>query len=72
MSMPGESRPMVPRVDMGGCTGCNSCVELCPSVFRHNPDTGWIEVIEADSYPEREVQEAAVICPGKCILWEER
>lgn len=66
-----ERRRLAPSVDMGGCTGCNSCLEVCPSVFRYNDDTGWIEVVEADFYPEEQVREAMVLCPGKCISWEE-
>lgn len=62
----------IPVVDMGGCTRCESCIEICPSVFSYNNETGWIDVAEMDCYPTEEVEEAMVFCPGRCIYWEER
>ncbi|NIR18058.1 MAG: ferredoxin, partial [Desulfobacterales bacterium] len=47
----------VPVIDLGECTDCESCLELCPHVFRRNEETGQIEVIDLSEYPENEVQE---------------
>jgi ferredoxin len=60
----------VPVVDIGACTLCLGCVEVCPDVFREN-DFGYIEVVEMETYPEAEVDEAIKYCPEDCIDWEE-
>jgi ferredoxin len=60
-----------PAVDIGACTVCMGCVELCPEVFRLNEDTGLIEVIDLPEFPERCVEEAIKYCPQDCIVWEE-
>ena len=57
-------------VDIGTCTVCMGCVELCPQVFRLNENTGYIEVIDLDEYPEDLVNEAIKYCPQDCIEWE--
>ena len=46
------------------------CVAVCPEVFREN-GSGYIEVIELDTYPEECVNEAIKYCPEDCISWEE-
>jgi ferredoxin len=61
----------VPVIDMSVCTDCESCLELCPSVFKRNKDTGLIEVIELSEYPQKEIQEVINCCPKGCIEWEE-
>ena len=60
-----------PAVDIGTCTVCMGCVELCPDVFRLNEDTGYIEVIDLPEYPGDCVDEAIKYCPQDCIVWEE-
>lgn len=60
----------IPVVDMGRCTVCEGCLELCPDVFRLN-EAGYIEVKELDSYPEDRIEEAINCCPSDCITWEE-
>lgn len=60
----------VPVIDLSSCTDCESCLEVCPSVFRRNEETGLIEVIILVEYPENEVDEAISICPADCISWE--
>ena len=62
----------IPVIDWGQCTDCESCLEICPAVFRRNRETGVIEVIDLEKYPEEEVQEAIKMCPADCIFWEER
>jgi len=59
----------VPVIDLGECVDCDACLDLCPSVFRRN-DTGYIEVVDLEEYPEEEVQEAIKNCPADCIVWE--
>ena len=62
---------MIPFVDMGECTDCGSCLEVCPEVFKRNSETGYIDVANLNTYPEDCVQEAISVCPEDCISWEE-
>ena len=59
-----------PAVDIGQCSLCGGCIELCPSVFVMN-DIGYIEIAELDAYPEQDIEEAIKYCPENCIDWEE-
>ena len=60
----------VPVIDLGACTDCESCLELCPHIFRRNQDTGHIEVVDLSEYSEEEIQEVMSMCPADCISWE--
>ena len=59
-----------PDVDIGDCTLCMGCVEICPEVFRYN-DAGYIEIIELEEYPEKDVDDVIMLCPADCIIWLE-
>ena len=61
---------VAPVIDISECSDCESCVELCPSVFRINEETGIIEAVELSQYPEEEIREAISCCPKDCITWE--
>lgn len=61
----------VPVIDLSACTDCESCLEICPAVFRRNPETGLVEVIDLSDYPEEEILEAIAVCPADCITREE-
>ena len=71
MEREADKMRMMPVVDMGECTDCGSCLEVCPGVFQRNPETGYIDVADLDIYPEDCVQEAISVCPVDCISWEE-
>ena len=60
-----------PMIDMSECSDCESCLELCPSVFRRNQGSGTIETKELSRYPEEEILEVISCCPKGCITWEE-
>ena len=60
----------IPVIDLGLCTDCESCLAVSPNIFRRNPETGLIEVMELVFYPEEEVDQAISICPPDCIAWE--
>jgi ferredoxin len=60
-----------PVIDIGKCTECGSCMEICPQVFQKNSETGLIEALDLPEYPEDDVQEAISMCPADCIFWEE-
>ena len=59
-----------PDIDIGACTLCMGCVEVCPDVFRYN-DAGYIEIVELDRYAENVVDEWIKFCPEDCISWIE-
>ena len=61
----------IPVIDLSECTDCDSCLELCPTVFKRNEATGHIEVIDLTEFPEEDVQKAIRMCPADCIRWEE-
>ena len=61
----------LPVIDIRDCTECESCIEICPEVFRRNNETDIIEVIDLPEYPEEAVEEAMKICPADCISWSE-
>ncbi len=60
-----------PVIDMRECSDCGTCLELCPSVFRRNEVSGFIEIRELPQYPEDDIQEVISFCPRDCITWEQ-
>lgn len=58
----------IPDVNLSDCILCEVCREACPQVFKLN-DAGYIEVIDLDTYPEEDVDEAIKNCPASCIRW---
>jgi ferredoxin len=54
----------IPVVDIGTCTLCMGCVEVCPEVFQQN-DAGFIEVVELDVYPREAGGRSHQILPGR-------
>jgi ferredoxin len=64
------SMKRIPAMDLSRCTDCESCLALCPQMFRRNDQTGLIEVVDLPEYAEEEVQAAISICPADCISWE--
>ena len=61
----------VPVMDISECTDCESCLEICPIVFKRNHDTGYIEIADLSEYPEEEIREAIGMCPANCISWND-
>ena len=62
---------MRPGVDIGDCTLCMGCVEVCPQVFVLNEATGYIEVVDRDDYALECIEEAIKYCPEDVIAWED-
>ena len=59
-----------PGVELSDCILCEVCTSVCPAVFQFN-DSGFVEVMLLDEYPEEDVNEAIKNCPKDCIYWEE-
>ncbi len=57
-------------IDTDECTGCETCVELCPDVFEFNEDDEVAVVIKAEGGPEDCIEEAIDNCPVECIHLE--
>ncbi|RJR40694.1 MAG: ferredoxin [Desulfobacteraceae bacterium] len=66
-----RQHPKTLHIDHFECTDCESCVSLCPSVFRKNKDTGLIEIEDSAPLPEEDIRLAMCMCPADCIQWEE-
>lgn len=58
-------------IDTDECTGCETCVELCPDVFEFDDAAEKAKVIREKGGPEDCIQEAIDSCPVECIHWEE-
>jgi ferredoxin len=66
----GYTMKRIPVIDLGRCTECGGCIEVAPTVFRYNTETGMMEVIDLVQYPVDLVDEAIKNCPEDCITWE--
>ena len=55
-------------IDTYLCSGCATCVVLCPEAFRLSAITGKAELVDPDQAVTERVREAAVYCPERCIL----
>lgn len=62
---------MIVYIDEDECIGCGSCEEICPEVFKLNPDTEKAEVIMPEGGPEDLIEEAMDSCPSSCIYEKE-
>ncbi|WP_446008465.1 ferredoxin [Candidatus Electrothrix sp.] len=57
-------------LDQDECIGCESCVEVCPSVFSFDNAEGKAYVNEGVDAGEDCVEEAIASCPAECITTE--
>ena len=55
-------------IDTYLCSGCGTCVEICPEVFQINSITEKAELITALPEITAPVYQAAAFCPEKCIV----
>jgi len=62
---------MTVQIDEDDCIGCGTCEEICPEVFKFNPDTEKAEVIMPEGGAEDLIQEAIDNCPASCISMED-
>jgi ferredoxin len=64
---------MKARVDPDLCTGCGSCEDICPEVFKVTDDIAANILGEAQDIPEyyeNACREAADSCPVEAIIIE--
>ncbi len=54
-------------IDEEECIGCESCVELCPSVFGWNEDDEKAFVLDDADADDDCIEEAIASCPAECI-----
>ncbi|MCF8070713.1 MAG: ferredoxin [Desulfobacterales bacterium] len=55
------------EIDQDECIGCETCVEICPSVFGYNEDDEKAFVIEESDQDADCVDDAITSCPADCI-----
>ncbi len=56
-----------PVIDRSECTDCESCINLCPQIFKRNKETGCIDVVDLPDYPDEALRGVIAMCPGDCI-----
>ncbi|XOF34769.1 MAG: ferredoxin [Candidatus Electrothrix sp. YB6] len=57
-------------LDQEECIGCETCVEMCPSVFSFDNAEGKAYVNEGANAEEDCVEESIASCPADCITKE--
>ncbi len=58
-------------IDTYLCSGCLTCIEMCPDIFTLNEMTEKAELIHPDPEITDAIRQAAAFCPEKCIDIEE-
>jgi len=54
-------------IDTYLCSGCATCAEMCPEVFRMDPVSEKAELVRVNPTVTDEVYQTAAFCPEKCI-----
>ena len=55
------------NIDTYRCNSCETCVVVCPEVFRINPALEKAESISDTVACSESLKRAAAMCPEKCI-----
>lgn len=58
-------------IDQVACSGCQSCVELCPEGFAFDQEREVAVARDAADICEDELQQVLSICPEACISIQE-
>lgn len=58
-------------IDSYRCSGCGTCVEMCPEVFRLDSFTEKAELVTVAPELTDAAHQAAAFCPEKCIAISE-
>ncbi|MCI5138507.1 MAG: ferredoxin [Candidatus Electrothrix sp. AR1] len=54
-------------IDTYQCSGCETCAEMCPDVFRMDEVTEKAALVNVSPHVTDAVRQAAAFCPEKCI-----
>ena len=54
-------------IDSYQCSGCETCAEMCPDIFRIDEVTEKAALINPSPQITEAVRQAAAFCPEKCI-----
>jgi len=54
-------------IDTYLCSGCGTCVALCPQVFGLDELSGKAELLDITAAITDDILQAASFCPEKCI-----
>lgn len=54
-------------IDTYQCSGCETCVEMCPDIFRIDEATERAALITSSPVITEAVHQVAAFCPEKCI-----
>ena len=54
-------------IDTYRCSGCETCAEMCPDIFRIDEVTEKATLVIPSPRITEAVQQAAAFCPEKCI-----
>lgn len=57
-------------IDTYRCNACETCVVICPEVFRMNPATEKAEATSDTVQCSESLERAVAMCPEKCIEME--
>jgi ferredoxin len=58
-------------IDTYRCSGCGTCTEMCPEVFRMDNMMEKAELVTVAPQITDAVYQAAAFCPEKCIAVKE-
>jgi ferredoxin len=58
-------------IDSYQCSGCGTCVEMCPEIFRVDSITEKAALVALNPTITDAVHQAAAFCPEKCIAVRE-
>ena len=57
-------------LDKFRCKGCGACEEIAPGAFKMD-ESEKADYIEGSEVPDELIEQAAIICPTKCIEIDE-
>lgn len=58
-------------IDVDECISCESCAEICPTVFGFDEDSEKAYLIDGYDPDDDCIDEAIASYPAECISWEE-